>query len=374
MNQEKKRVAWITVPAFISTDRFIIPEIAKYYHVDWYLLSRNSDKIDFIDSIESLTKNDSFTFSIVRIAHRNSSIKTIKEYRSFLSEIKRKKYDLIYNVMIGIPYYMPILKSIIGNNNVLIAIHNVHVPKGGSMYWPSRIYTNYTIKRFKYFQTFSVSQKKALLKIAPQKYCDNVNFVLMDYGRPSIKRNEEIITFLSFGIIREYKRVDVLIQAAEEAYAATNKEFRVIIAGSCDEWTKYQNMIKHPQLFDLRIHHIEDEEVPNLFAESHYFVAPYQDIAQSGSAIIAINYNIPVIASRLEAFTNYVENLKTGFLINPADKNDLAEIFIYILDNHKSFYTKMCNKISEEKINKFSAEAVVKLYKKNIDKVLNETK
>ena len=371
--QTKKKVAWITVPAFISTDRFIVPEIAKHYQVDWYLISKSNEKIDFIDDITSLTESEGFSFSIIRINYRNSSVRTIKEYVHFLNEIKRKNYDLVYNAMIGIPYYMPILKIIIGNNNVLVAIHNVHVPKGGSMYLPSLIYTNYTIKSFKYFQTFSASQKNILLKIAPNKYCDNVNFVLIDYGKPSVGRKEDIITFLNFGIIREYKRIDVLIQAAEKAYDATNKEFRVIIAGDCDKWEKYQNIIKYPHLFDLRIRRIEDEEIPNLFAESHYFVAPYQDIAQSGSAIIAINYNIPVIASRLEAFEDYIEDMKTGFLINPADIDDLTKVFIYILNNHNQFYKQMSKNIADEKQEKFSAEAVVKLYKKNFDKVLSES-
>ena len=182
MGQIKKRVAWITVPAFISTDRFIIPELAKIYDINWYLIVKNGEKIDFADNLSALSKEYGFNYHIITLFKRNLAITTALDYRKFLMQIKEEDYDLIYNVMIGIPYYMPFLKMIIGNKNVLVAIHNVHVPKGGSMYIPSILYTNYTIKAFKYFQTFSVSQKNALLKKASDKYCGHVNFMLMDYG------------------------------------------------------------------------------------------------------------------------------------------------------------------------------------------------
>lgn len=367
----KRKIAWITVPAFISTDRFIVPELSKYYDIDWYLIQKNNEKIDFLDSITSLSNEFGFVLEIEKINFRNSDIRTAGAYRKFLNKIKDRNYDLVYSVMIGIPYYMPLLRLIIGNKKTLIAIHNVHVPKGGSMYLPSIVYTRFSIASFKFFQTFSASQKKELLKIAPNKYCDNVNFVLMDYGTPSLLRKDGTITFLSFGIIRQYKRIDVLINAAQTAYEKTGIEFKVIIAGGCDNWSDYQDLIKYPKLFDLRIKRIEDKDVPNMFAECDYFVAPYQDIAQSGSAIIAVNYNVPIIASRLEAFENYIEDGKTGFLIDPASYDQLVEKMVYVLQNHSRYYVDMRAQIEHEKNAKFSAESVAKLYMKNFDACLD---
>ena len=146
----------------------------------------------------------------------------------------------------------------------------------------------------------------------------------------------------------------------------------MLIAGGCDDWEKYQKMIKHPQLFDLRIRRIEDREIPDLFTEAHYFVAPYQDIAQSGSAIIAINYNMPVVASKLEAFESYITDKETGFLIKPADQSELKNVICYILQNHNDYYDQMCKRISNIKEEKFSANAVEKLYAKNFETVLGQ--
>ena len=370
LETKRKKLAWITIPAFISTDMFIIPEVAKYYQLDWYLLARKNEKIDFLEQAKQLKQKGIIGFELIYTHYRSSDPRTLNEYRTFLKKIRRLNYDVVYNVMIGIPYYMPLLKQIIGNKKTLIAIHNVHVPKGASLYWPSVLYTKYTIKAFRYFQTFSESQKRELIAVSRNKYCDNVNFVLMDYGVPKCVNEHKEIVFLSFGIIRDYKRIDVIIQAAQLAYKQTNIRFRVIIAGACENWEPYQKMIIYPELFDLRIMRIEDDKVPDLFAETDYFLAPYQDIAQSGSAIIALNYDIPIIASKLEAFQAYIEDRVTGYLIRPANVDDLAGTIIQILNTYPEAHERMKNEIAVTKQKMFSAKAVCRMYRKNIDAVL----
>ncbi|MFA9464613.1 MAG: glycosyltransferase family 4 protein [Velocimicrobium sp.] len=372
IKKNDKRIAWVTVPAFISTDRFIIQELSKHYNIDWYLVTKKNEEIDFLKFINEMANGKRIKLEIIEISYRNSDPRIVGVYSKFLMELKNKKYDLIYNVMIGIPYFMPLLRVILGKKHTLVAIHNVHVPKGGTQYFPSKLYTSFTIKAFDYFQTFSKAQKKELLSIAPKKYCDNVSFMLMDYGEPTIVKKSKKITFLSFGYIRDYKRIDVLINAAQKAFERTGISFKVIIAGSCDDWEKYEKLVTLPELFDLRIQRINDDDVPNLFAESDYFVATYQDIAQSGAAIIAVNYNKPVIASKLEAFENYVEEEKTGFLIKPADCEELTEKIIYILNNHQSIYSKLQENIHRIKIERFSPDGIARLYMKNFDKIIND--
>ena len=198
----------------------------------------------------------------------------------------------------------------------------------------------------------------------------------MDYGEidKSVKENKDVITFLNFGIIRDYKRIDVLINAAQRAYETTGKMFKVIIAGSCNDWEKYQNKIKYQELFELIIKRIDDNDVAKIFERSDYFVLPYQDIAQSGSAIIAINYDMPIIASKLPAFEEYIKDKKTGFLINPADVEDLTKTMIYILNNHFKIYNKLVNNVNEFKLNNLTDEKVAEKYINNFNIVLKKFK
>ena len=367
----KKKIAWISPAAVISTDRFIVPELSKHYDINWFIIAWKEEKIDFEKELCELQKQGVIEYSIRRQSIRNIDPRMIIWWKSFIDELKKGKYDLIYQVMLGAPYYMPLLKTISKEQKILIAIHNVVVPLGGTHYKLNKWYGNYTIHHFEFFHTFSKSQMVELLKNAPQKKCDYTPFVVMDYGKPKKDRNSKEITFLNFGIIRDYKRVDVLIDAAQSAFEKTKMHFKVIIAGSCNDWEKYSKKIKYPELFDLRIRRIEDDEVPDLFNESDYFVAPYQDIAQSGSAIVAINYNMPIIASKLPAFEEYIIDGETGYFIKPADKEELSSVICDVLNNHYNNIERQKVKIQKWKDEHFTAEKVSLDYIRNFEDVMN---
>lgn len=368
---KKKRIAWISPSAVISTDRFVVPELSKEYDVDWFIIAWKDESVDFEKELESLREKKQIRYFIKRQYIRNVDPRIVLWWMSFLRELKSKKYDLIYQVMLGAPYYMPLFYHYMKHQKILIAIHNVIVPKGGTHYKLNKWYGHYTIHHFDYFHTFSKSQMEELLRVDSSKKCDYSPFAIMDYG--TSKKNDDVheITFLNFGLIRDYKRVDVLIAAAQQVRENTDYRFRVIIAGNCDNWDKYERMIKYPEIFDLRIRRIEDDEVPELFSEADYFVAPYQDIAQSGSIVIAINYDVPTIASRLPAFGEYIIDGETGFLVNPADKNDLARVMCDILSNGRDSITKQKLAVKEWKTAHLTAEKVAQYYIRNFNDVMN---
>lgn len=364
-----KQIAWITIPAYISVDRFVIPEISKIYNVDWYLLRKDSEKIDFERELLDLKDTNKINLKIIDIKYKNSDFRIIKDYYRFLKSLKNQ-YDIYYTVMFGMPFYMPILYAILGKQNTIVAIHNVHVPKGASNYYFSKLYNFFTVNKFDYFQTFSKSQNEYLLSKKPKKHSMSTSFALINYGEIKQKSQTEIVTFLSFGYIRDYKRIDVLILAAQKAYEITKTNFKVIIAGSCDDWDKYNNLIKYPFLFKLIIRRIDEKEIPLLFEESDYFVAPYQDIAQSASIVLALNYNKPIIGSKLDAFKDYIIDKETGFFIKPANYEDLTRVFVYVLNNHSNIYSYLSDNIIELKKKEFSLDAIVNNYVMNIDYVL----
>ena len=122
-------------------------------------------------------------------------------------------------------------------------------------------------------------------------------------------------------------------------------------------------------MFDLRIGRVENDDIPNLFGESHYFVTPYQDIAQSGSVIVAINYECPVIASNLEAFREYVTDGETGYLIKPADVEALTAVMIDILVSNNANYKNMRNRIKKIKDADFNSQAIIDKYIAFFDKL-----
>lgn len=363
-----KKIVWITTGAFIDTDFYIIKNIRNHYRIDLYILKKSNEIIDFMSEIDSF-QSDSFKCEVIKLGKRYRDITNVICYIKLFKTIKKNGYDVVYSTLSNPPYFIPLLKSHVDSKRVILAIHNVHVPKGATKYFFNKLYNLFSIKSFDNFQTFSINQSVLLKGIAPNKNVNYAPFYLKDYGRIKSKSDHSLITFLSFGNIRHYKRIDVLIVAAQRAYKLTNIKFRVIIAGECSDWNVYKKLIKISELFDTRIGRVDTEEIPRLFAESDYFVAPYQDIAQSGSVMVAVNYEKPVIASRLPAFAEVITDGKNGFLIDPASCEELTEVFTNILNNHSNIIDELVENQVRNKTENYSNDIITKKYLDFIDRI-----
>lgn len=367
-----KMIAWITFNAFLDTDLYVIKELANYYKIDWYIIRSENDRFEYVDVLEKMKQIKGLTIHLCVCGERLRKLKCVPFYIKLIQKIQQANPQLLFTSMAGAPYFIPILLFAANTNKTIMAIHNVHVPKGGTSYYFFKFYNKLTTSGFRHFLTYSQSQFEALRKIVPQKDVSYVPFVLKDYGEPNIARNSNTITFLNFGNIRPYKRIDVLIEAAQRAYEMTHIKFRVIIAGMCENWDIYQDLIKYEFLFDLRIKRVENCDIANLFNECDYFVAPYQDIAQSGSSVVAINYSKPIIASKLPAFEEYIESGETGYLIAPASVDDLTSVFIKILNSNNSSYDQMVKKLTESRDCKFSTKSIISKYREIFEHVIEE--
>ena len=365
----KKRVCWLTSTAFLDTDIYILPLLADVYDISWKIILRSSSKQEYAEEIEALKQK--MDIEIVKIGAKYSSLESYKTLKRMFKTVKKQSFDLIYTAMGDFPYFVPLLHSAADTDKTVVAIHNVHVPKGGVNYRLIKKYNRYTISRFKHFHTFSESQYKALREVSGGKDVLYAPFILKSYGVSDKPRLDSRVTFMNFGNIRPYKRLDVLINAAEKAAELTDVPFRVIIAGDCSDWERYQALIRHPEIFDIRIGRVDNADIPALFNESDYFVAPYQDIAQSGSAIVAINYEKPIIASDLEAFREYITEGETGYLIKPADVESLTKAMLTAVNTYNREYRGMTQNLERLKREKFSDAATARRYREFFDKLID---
>lgn len=354
-----KKISWVTPEAYLDTDLYIIPLLCPYYDIDWHVVSKGKTLYD--EELKHLRGTKKIKIFLDVISSRIRSLKTLVYYYRLAKEIKKKKPDYIYTGLNGYPYALPIFKTVCGSIKTVVPVHNVNTPRGASNYHFAKWNVAQVLKSYHNFQTFSLSQFNLLKTLKQQANVFYIPFLLKDYGIPVTEPSKKI-TFLSFGNIRDYKRVDVLIEAAQQTYEKTAVDFIVEIAGSCDNWSKYQDMIRYPQLFHLNIRKIDNDEVPDLFGRSHYFVVPYQDIAQSGSVVVGINYDKPVIASDLEAFREYVKDGVDGFLMKPASVDSLVKIMIKILQHHDHIYPKLIKGLRQMKTEHFAKETIVEKY------------
>ncbi len=178
-------------------------------------------------------------------------------------------------------------------------------------------------------------------------------------------KSENIILY--FGIIRDYKGLDILIKSLE--ILKKNKNFQLVIAGECyGKKKKYTDLIS---LFNLKDNikwfdeYIPDDQVNIYFSAADIVVLPYKSASQSGIAQIAYNYDLPIIVSNLPGLSEIVENGKSGFIFESKNHIELANILNENLGTLK--FAKMRDFISVYK-KKFSWNSFIKnielLYKK----------
>ena len=161
-----------------------------------------------------------------------------------------------------------------------------------------------------------------------------------------------------------------MLKAVNILYKKGIVDFKVKIAGNCKDWdTNYAPIIECPEIYDLDIRRIPNEDVAELFAESDYFVMPYQDIAQSGAITVAFRYNIPVLCSDIEQFSEFVTDGVTGFTFKSQDEYSLANKMEWIMKNHQQIYSTI--KKNEQKFvdENLSLQTIVGKYKSFIEKL-----
>lgn len=363
-----KKVAWITPSYFVETDIYIIPLLLAQFNIEWYIYVTNNEQLRYEDEIARLQEDSRINIHIIYINGRQRSLSTLKGMHRMLKQARKTQPDIVYTAMSGYPYFTPLVYLTFGAKKTVIAAHNVTTPKGSSNYRLAQIYTWFTLRFFKNFQTFSKGQYNLLNEKYKNKNTYYAPFILKHYGAPTTSP-DDVITFLSFGYIRNYKRIDVLIKAAEKVHQETDIPFRIMIAGKCEDWENYQKLIKTPSLYSLHIQAIDNDDIPNLFGRSHYFVAPYQDIAQSGSLIVGINYEKPIIASDLESFREYIHHEKNGFLMQPASVDDLSRIMKYIITHHNEIYPPLHEEMKRIKETEFDKNSIAQRYINFFDKI-----
>lgn len=130
---------------------------------------------------------------------------------------------------------------------------------------------------------------------------------------------------LFFGLIRDYKGLDVLI----EAMSGLDDSYQLIVSGeSYGSFDKYTELINQSPLKDNIIvfeQYIPDEMVSTLFSASDVLVLPYKSATQSGVVALAYQMEIPMIATNVGALGSTIESSGTGLVVPTASPSDVAQ-------------------------------------------------
>lgn len=137
----------------------------------------------------------------------------------------------------------------------------------------------------------------------------------------SIAENSKVLLF--FGLIREYKGLDILLAAMKHL----DESFILLIAGEVyGDKNKYLKQIA--QIAEGRVlfhdHYISDDEVSNYFSAADCCVLPYKAGTQSGIQAVASSFNLPVLVSTNGGLHEQIKEGQNGFIIDHLNEEALA--------------------------------------------------
>lgn len=157
-------------------------------------------------------------------------------------------------------------------------------------------------------------------------------FFVTGKGREEARRQLGVDgpTILFFGLIRQYKGLDVLLRAV--ALARQHLPVRLLVAGEFYQKREpYEALITELGIGDavnLADRYIRNEEVETYFAASDVVVLPYRSATQSGIAQIAFCFGRPVIVTRVGGLPEAVQEGETGLVVPAEDPAALSRALV----------------------------------------------
>jgi glycosyltransferase involved in cell wall biosynthesis len=232
-------------------------------------------------------------------------------------------------------YWMPffalsfgtVLKKVKKKMNIqsLVICDNI-IPHEGRTF--DETLTKYFFNNVDSFIVMSKSVENDLLSYYP-----NAKFVysphpLFDIFGDQISKNaaksqlgiKEEKMLLYFGLIRAYKGLDLLIEAAGKLKKKL-QNFKILAVGDCyDNPDHYKELIKTHEvedIFDLRMEFVPNDHVNKYFSAADAIVLPYKSATQSGVVPVAYHFNKPVIITDVGGLKEIVLDGKTGLVVKP---------------------------------------------------------
>lgn len=194
-----------------------------------------------------------------------------------------------------------------------------------------KLFPRFFIGAMDSFIAISESVRDDVKALAPDKKVAFSPHPIYDHYGPIAPREEgcralgldaEERYMLFFGLIREYKGLDLLLQAmAQLPEEIGGKRVKLVVAGEfyVNE-QKYKDMEKSLGLEGRIVWHsrfIPDEQVRHYFNAADIVVQPYKSATQSGITQIAYHFERPMLVTAVGGLPEIVPDGKVGYAVNP---------------------------------------------------------
>lgn len=131
---------------------------------------------------------------------------------------------------------------------------------------------------------------------------------------------------LFFGLIREYKGLDIVLDAMN----LLGPSYQLVVAGECyGSFDSYAEQIEQINAADsdrVKVfnRYIGDEEVPLFFSAADLCVLPYRSATQSGITAVAYIFDLPVVVTPVGSLTAEVGDTGVGVVADAVTPQAVA--------------------------------------------------
>jgi glycosyltransferase involved in cell wall biosynthesis len=163
-------------------------------------------------------------------------------------------------------------------------------------------------------------------------------------------KDSEPIKLLFFGVIREYKGVDVLLEAYRKLCMSDAKvELTIVGEPWGNDAKKMVEEISKGQWGSIKLidRYVEDAEIPYLIADNDVLILPYKRSSASGPLALAMAAGVPVITTSIKSLEEATEGYSGAVHVPVNDSDAIAKA---IIESRKLVGIKHNNPLSWDNI------------------------
>ncbi|PZP51372.1 MAG: glycosyl transferase family 1 [Pseudopedobacter saltans] len=158
-------------------------------------------------------------------------------------------------------------------------------------------------------------------------------------ARDYLKIDPQAKIILFFGFIRQYKGLDLLLEAMH-LLQEKGSDIQLLVAGEFyEDSSVYDTIIQNYSLKNiiLRTHFIADSEVKYYLSAADFVIQPYRNATQSGVTPLAYHFGKPMLVTNVGGLPDLVPNDKVGVVVEPKPQ-EIANGIIKLYDNGEDHY------------------------------------
>jgi len=148
---------------------------------------------------------------------------------------------------------------------------------------------------------------------------------------------------LFFGLIRDYKGLDLLLQAYADS-RLRELNVRLIVAGefygSSDKYFELEKQLGLEGLVIWKNEFVPSDEVRYYFGAADIIAQPYKTATQSGVSQIAYHFGKPMLVTNVGGLAEIVPNGKAGYAVEPQPAQIADGLVDFFTNNRQEEFTR----------------------------------